>query len=220
MNSSNLTTNVKPDFTSKALSPTMCVTPWGIYDVVNPQEKDIKWDMIAQSLSRQTRFNGLNGDIGGYSIAQHCVLGADALMEEQGDTYLAAHFLLHDAHEAFIGDITRPVESYFGPVFSEQVTILKTKWDEKIYSVASLVPPSAFNRKDLVTEMDDRMLAYEFHCFFPNLVKQIPEMTNMVPPKIKGVFKPWGPATSEIEFLDRLEKYLGINVKFQSGNSH
>lgn len=44
------------------------------------------------SISRQTRFNGLNSDIGGYSIAQHCVLGADALMEEQGDTYLAHIF--------------------------------------------------------------------------------------------------------------------------------
>lgn len=65
--------------------------------------------------------------------------------------------------------------------------------------------------------MDDRMLAYEFHCFFPNLVKQIPEMTNMVPPKIKGVFKPWGPATSEIAFLGRLEKYLGIKVKMPIG---
>lgn len=220
MNSSILTTNVKPDYTPIALSPTMCFTAWGMFDVANPQEKDIKWNMIAQSLSRQTRFNGLNGDIGGYSIAQHCVMGADALMEEQGDTYLAAHFLLHDAHETFIGDITRPVENYFGPVFSKQANILKTKWDEKIYSVASLVPPSEFNRKDLVTEMDNRMLAYEFHCFFPNLVKQIPEMTNMVPPKIKSVLKPWGPATSEIAFLDRLEKYLGIKVKPQLENAY
>lgn len=97
------------------------------------------------------------------------------------------------------------------------MNILKTNWEEKVYSAASLVPPSEFNRKDLVIEMDDRMLAYEFHCFFPNLVKQIPEMTNMVPPKIKGVFKPWGPATSEIAFLGRLEKYLGIKVKMPIG---
>ena len=213
MNSSILTTNVKTDYTPEALSPTMCFTAWGMFDVANPQEEDIKWDMIAQALSRISRFNGLNGDIGGYSVAQHCVLGADALMEEQGDTYLAAHFLLHDAHEAFIGDISRPLENCLGPVFSKQVNILKTSWDEKVYSAASLVPPSAFNRNHLVKEMDDRMLAYECHCFFPNQVKKVTKMTNMVPPKIKGVFKPWGQATSEIAFLDRLEKYLGIKVK-------
>lgn len=77
-------------------------------DLINPRPEmiDLKVD-VAEGLARIARFSGQITS-GPYSVAQHCVMGADALMRETGDTTLAAAFLLHDAHEAYIGDITSP----------------------------------------------------------------------------------------------------------------
>lgn len=43
-----------------------------------------------------------------YSVAQHQVVGADALLEETDDVTLALAFLMHDAHEFAFGDFTTP----------------------------------------------------------------------------------------------------------------
>ena len=63
---------------------------------------------VAEALARLPRYGG-HTPSGVYSVAQHSVLGADAILEETGDAHLAAAFLLHDAHEAYITDITTPV---------------------------------------------------------------------------------------------------------------
>lgn len=62
---------------------------------------------IAPALARIPRFNGHT--VEAYSVAQHSVLCAEAAEDETGDLELAAYCLLHDAHEAYVGDITRPV---------------------------------------------------------------------------------------------------------------
>lgn len=71
---------------------------------------------IAAPLAVLARFCGhqrANRDSGStpprlYSVAQHSVIGADAILEETGDVAAALAFLVHDAHEALIGDITSP----------------------------------------------------------------------------------------------------------------
>ncbi|WP_058634323.1 HD domain-containing protein [Aureimonas ureilytica] len=62
---------------------------------------------IATALSRIPRFNGHT--IQAYSVAQHSVLCAEAAEDDTGDLELAAFCLLHDAHEAYTGDITTPM---------------------------------------------------------------------------------------------------------------
>lgn len=63
---------------------------------------------VAEVLARICRFGGhVPGGI--YPVAQHCVLGADAIMDETGNTALARAFLLHDAQETYLGDPITPV---------------------------------------------------------------------------------------------------------------
>lgn len=192
---------------------TSCFTACGTVDLANPRSTDVNWAMIAQALSRIARFSGLNGDMGSYSVAQHCVMGADALAIETGDNMLAAHFLLHDAHEAFIGDITRPLEKCFGAVFREQLARLKAKWDDVIYPAAFLPRPSDYSQRIVVDEMDRRMLALECHWFFPEQIKSDPALMKMPVPALRGAPKIWGAAKAELTYLARLQDYCGIKTR-------
>ena len=156
------------------LPETACFTPFGIIDLSNPKESDVNICFIAQALSRIPRFNGLTGNKGFYPVALHCVIGAEAIYNVTEDKKLALRFLLHDAHEAFLSDIPRPVQKCFGSDFSEQLETIKSKWDAVIYQKFGLTPPSAFEKTYLIRIMDNLILAYEAQKFFPETVKKYP----------------------------------------------
>lgn len=69
----------------------------------NPKAININLDDICISLERQCRFNGHTARF--YSVAEHCMHVADLLPPQ----YKVAG-LLHDAHEAYLGDVTTPVK--------------------------------------------------------------------------------------------------------------
>ena len=117
MISSNLTSPLSINDVLGGLPETACVTPFGIIDLLNPKESDVDISFIAQALSRIPRFNGLTGNNGAYPVALHCVIGAEAIYNVTEDKKLALRFLLHDAHEAFLSDIPRPVQKCFGSDF-------------------------------------------------------------------------------------------------------
>ncbi len=80
---------------------------------VNPlsaRGKDIEMEDIAHSLAMQCRFNGHCRDF--YSVAEHCVNTAAYVGESApGRKWLAPLFaLLHDASEAYLCDIPRPLK--------------------------------------------------------------------------------------------------------------
>lgn len=68
---------------------------------------DLEHD-VAEALAKEPRFAG-HTQGGPYSVAQHCVLGVDAILAQTGSLALARAFLLHDAHEAYCKDIMTPL---------------------------------------------------------------------------------------------------------------
>jgi hypothetical protein len=74
------------------------------FSLTNPDPAAVDIQVIAHSLSLQCRFNGHVPTF--YSVAEHCVRVA-ALYD---DRELQLHGLLHDAAEAYIGDIVRPMK--------------------------------------------------------------------------------------------------------------
>lgn len=77
--------------------------PWNLLD---PKVEDVSFTGIAHNLSCQPRFNG---SLGRYSVAEHCVHVHDEAQRRAYPKPVRLLALLHDAHEAMIGDITTPV---------------------------------------------------------------------------------------------------------------
>lgn len=71
-----------------------------------PKTSDIRIFDIAEHLARICRFGGaLRSDIEHYSVAQHCCLVSDHCPEG-----FELEGLLHDAAEAYVGDMIKPIK--------------------------------------------------------------------------------------------------------------
>lgn len=135
--------------------PIMCyIAPGKMIDLAAPDMESITIDHIAASLANQTRFNGA---LGFYSVARHSVAVAERLWREPDEVRLAG--LLHDAHEALIGDITRPVQRLLGEECRDALRREADYYDALICKRFGL-PEGAF--RDLrVINADNEQLAWE-----------------------------------------------------------
>lgn len=75
---------------------------------LDPRAEEVHVYDIASSLSKQCRYNGHTRFF--YSVAEHSVLMADWLYAQHGCPLLAYQALMHDAPEAYIGDMVRPLK--------------------------------------------------------------------------------------------------------------
>lgn len=123
------------------------------FSPLQAKEKDIKILDIAHALSLMCRANGHIRRF--YSVAQHCVncckeAEARGLTEE-----LQLACLLHDASEAFISDITRPVKRSL-----PQYLVVEEALQRQIFVRFRLagLDEAAFGQ---VKEIDDTLLYYE-----------------------------------------------------------
>ena len=77
-----------------------------IIDPINPDPEDIDIRDIAHSLSQQCRFTGHTSEF--YSVAEHSVLVSEAVPARD-----AALGLMHDATEAYLADLAKPIKAEF-----------------------------------------------------------------------------------------------------------
>lgn len=75
------------------------------FHILNPNQDEIDIIDIAHALSLQCRFNGHTKRF--YSVAQHSIYVSNLVPRED-----ALWGLLHDASEAYIMDMTRPMKRY------------------------------------------------------------------------------------------------------------
>lgn len=78
------------------------------HDLLNPDPWDIRLSDITHALSLICRFTGHVREH--YSVAQHSVLVARLLRDEGHNSGIQAQGLLHDAHEAYVGDVASPIK--------------------------------------------------------------------------------------------------------------
>lgn len=78
---------------------------------VNPFDPDAQLDAgdIARALANQCRFGGHSRVF--YSVAQHCVIVSRVVEERGGDVEDVFAALMHDAGEAYLGDMPHPLNA-------------------------------------------------------------------------------------------------------------
>lgn len=80
------------------------------FDVLNPQAALIDLADIACALSKLCRFGGHCNEF--YSVAEHSIMVSRRVAQLGGDTEAILWGLLHDASEAYVVDIPRPVKRH------------------------------------------------------------------------------------------------------------
>lgn len=91
---------------------TVMAVSGGTVNMGHLQPHDLTPEKIAGPLSRINRFNGRPPE--NWSVAAHSVLVAHLVGRQGGDRKAQAAGLLHDAHEAILGDFTTPAVEFAG----------------------------------------------------------------------------------------------------------
>lgn len=78
-------------------------------DLQAPKTDAINIMDIAHALSMQCRYNGMTSIF--YSVAEHCVMVAKLVKDAGGTEHDQLCALMHDAHEAYIGDMIQPMKT-------------------------------------------------------------------------------------------------------------
>lgn len=124
------------------------------FSPLEPHTEDILPEDIAHSLSLLCRANGHFRCF--YSVGQHCL----ACEEEARCAGLSREIrlacLLHDASEAYISDITRPVK-----LGLPEYRVIEKRLQDTIYRRFGLDPDNEEMLRE-VSRIDDTMLYYEF----------------------------------------------------------
>ena len=127
-----------------AKGPTIMLASGKLFDFLDPHGSDFDISDIAHGLAHVCRYAGQCRAF--YSVAEHSMLVADTV----GD--FAYEALLHDAAEAFIGDVTRPFKQLL-PDYKRIEAMIEDAMIERF----------GLDRrsKDLVKHADLRVLAAE-----------------------------------------------------------
>lgn len=79
-------------------------------NLLDPNPEEFRLVDIARALSRVPRFGGLTDRF--YSVAEHLLLcDRIAILSNMGDDDTRRAVLMHDAAEAYLGDVTRPLKA-------------------------------------------------------------------------------------------------------------
>jgi hypothetical protein len=157
----------------------------------DPRSAEVFIEDIAHSLSMQCRYAG--HCISHYSVAEHSVHVARWLQRKYGPE-MAIHGLLHDATEAYVVDVPRPLK----PSLTNYKEIEERNWQAIAarFNLAWTLPPE-------VHDADNRIIA--------------DELVNMHPMEWHAHYNTplgvrigcWSPKDAEYEFLRTFEDLTG-----------
>ncbi len=136
------------------------------FDPLSPSAEDIDVRDIAHSLSMICRANGHFSEF--FSVARHCINCAKEAEARGFGARVRLLCLMHDAAEAYIGDMTRPLKRQL-PLYCER--------EKKIIGcimAAFGIPEWNAEENGIVREIDDCMLYHEFLAFNGDVLYETP----------------------------------------------
>lgn len=124
------------------------------------KEEDILLDDIAHHLANIKRYGGAQPLNTTYSVAQHCLVMAEYFLKVYADEEMAKLALLHDASEAYLGDIVSGLKGYL-----PDYATIESRFQSVIQCKYGLWPD---NKKYMhVKALDKGIIVNEVRAIFP-----------------------------------------------------
>lgn len=168
--------------------PSIRMVDGGRFYLLEPDPAAIKPTVIAHALAHLCRFTGHT--IVPYSVAEHCVMVSRLLPPA-----LALQGLLHDASEAFIGDISRPLKN----VLEEVAPGVVQGIEDHIHVAIAERFGTQFPHDPLVKNADNVALATELR----DLLAASPDRLNGLPDPLPDRIRPLSPEAARMAWLQR-----------------
>lgn len=161
------------------------------FDLFDPEPEQICIEDIAHALSNICRYTGHSK--WHYSVAQHCVLMSERVAPEH-----ALYALLHDAPEAYVNDLARPLKR---SLVLEGYVEVEERVTKTVFKALGFSP----TEEDLkaIAEADLRMLGTEWRQLFGPPPRKWPFDGEPYP----MVLLKWSPEFAEASYLVR---YRGL----------
>ena len=133
------------------------------FDVANPQAKDVCIDDIAHALGNLCRYGGHCKEF--YSVAEHSLLTAQiaAVIDSLTSIRLLLLCLLHDAAEAYLVDVPRPVKIQLAEYIGIEAKVMAVIYEH----LGIVIPPTPYEKK-FVKRMDNIALHTEAKYLMPS----------------------------------------------------
>jgi hypothetical protein len=178
-----------------AIRPDILTNSGSYFDFINPERNKFDIKDIAHALSHVCRFAGHTREF--YSVAQHSVLACLLVDRIDRNSNMAA--LLHDAAEAYLGDITRPLKQLL-----PEYKVIEKRVEAALFAHFGIEYPlpEAVKHADLVllaTEQRDLMPPHDDEWALISGIEPMPEIIN-----------PWGPEKARREFMNCWEELGGV----------
>lgn len=171
-------------------------------DLLGPNASDIDFEVVAEHLAKENRYNGATPNCV-YSVAEHSVRGARAILAATGDETLAAYFLIHDAPEAFLKDDTTPKKRAIGVIafeafgvlaatITQAFDLLTDRFDVAIHEAAGLPWPPTPEMQANIKHWDLKMFVTEWRDLMGNQPHpNWAPYADVVP--LEAIISPWRP---------------------------
>lgn len=165
-------------------------------DLCDPDPASIDILDIAHALAMQCRWNGHTTKF--YSVAQHSVMVSDLVPTDE-----ALIGLLHDAAEAYLGDVVRPLKQMYGRTWTAIENCMSVAIGRRFGVKLLTLPESVQEADDILLATEARDLMREGCVIldrdgFPRLCSPL---TNPI--------RPCGPEIAQAEFLQRFHSLGG-----------
>lgn len=181
------------------------------FSLVDPKPEDVRFADIVHALARMPRFTGHTKEYMPLSVAQHSVSVAKMFLREFGyennPTALAAA-LLHDAHEAYIGDLSTPLANTIGKHITRPI---KERIQTAIHARFGIPPLSEVMAND-IKWCDTQILYAEREAHMVSAPHLWPEAPASHVPRHQYVEAPQNVRMAQLLFEDWAKHVAGLTI--------